>query len=1062
MSDCCDDKPPFNGYGPTGPQGYPGVPGATGPTGSVGLQGSTGPTGWTGPLGPTGWTGPPGPGSGATGSTGPTGPTGPGVGDPGPTGPTGAPGVPSSVPGPTGPPGSAGPTGAGSTGPTGPTGLAGTLGATGATGPTGWTGPQGSQGIQGASLTGPTGATGPVGGAGSPGPTGPTGNDGTLGPTGPTGATGAIGAPSNVTGPTGPSGTGPTGPTGSAGGPTGPTGPQGVTGPGGGATGPTGPTGPASGPTGSTGPTGPTGAQGDASTVAGPTGPTGNDGTVGPRGPTGPTGAAGANSTVAGPTGPTGSPGGSGSNGPTGPTGPTGAAGGTGANGANGPTGPTGPTGAASSVAGPTGPTGWTGPASTAVGPTGPTGPQGIGGVAGATGPTGPTGWTGPVGSAGAPGAGGPTGPTGVGFADAPSNSLMYGRVNASWGRAVAVAGDTMTGALKINMSGAAMPGDISTPDVTHFAGAVGSGAVYTYDTIGGASYIVLRRGEGSYVSPTALAAGAAIGAILVRGSIAGSYVTGNPAVIQATAAGPWSSTSTPTLLDFQTTPIGATAVGEVMRMQSSGGVTIGSGSFVANDPGQGNLWVQNAVTIGAQVPLGTLTVRASVANENLVVAGRSGSGMAISSVNDANNAYQPLDILSSQLSSNASLVVGGASVVLNAPVGNNAAYSANAASGQNAFFIWQVAAANVSYVYANPANPWILVDAVNNTNAIVVQANGNLTLGEPNKAVIFTGNPVMPNPIHDNRIINGNFDIWQFGTSFNVPNTAFQYTADMWKVSNQAGVTVTVAKYANPSGFNGSNGVNITATAVASGGYFDLLQPLESVNVADMDGKAVTVSFDAACATSAGTLTGNVYLGICTAVDNGSYTYSGPYTFTVSAAATRAIVAIPASATANLKNGGGLLIRTVQGGATGNMNLMYGAVKLEKSPVAQPWVPKSVAHELVDCQRYFEKSYELATLPTTTTGIGAYFAYVSGLPSFAYIANINVSFKVTKRVAPTVTVYSYSTGAAGKMRDANANADVAATVATPSSSSFSCYATNAAAAVGYNLWAQWTADSRL
>jgi len=140
-----------------------------------------------------------------------------------------------------------------------------------------------------------------------------------------------------------------------------------------GAPGNAGPTG-ATGPVGATGPTGATGVQG----VTGATGPIGATGATGNTGPTGPTGATG----PAGATGSTGPSGASGATGATGSTGPIGVTGNVGPTGPVGATGSTGPIGA-------TGPIGVTGP----IGATGPTGADStVPGPTGATGPTGPTG----------------------------------------------------------------------------------------------------------------------------------------------------------------------------------------------------------------------------------------------------------------------------------------------------------------------------------------------------------------------------------------------------------------------------------------------------------------------------------------------------------------------------------------------------------------------------------------------------------------------------------------------------------------------------------------------
>jgi len=221
-------------------------------------------------------------------------------------------------------------------------------------------------------VQGPIGAQGPAGATGATGATGAQGLPGATGATGPAGSTGAAGAPGAAatisvgTTQTGAPGTNAivsnagtssaavfnfTIPAGATGatGPIGPQGPQG-------AAGPTGPIGP-SGPQGAKGDTGPQGSQG----ASGPAGADGAQGPSGPQGIQGDPGPAGADSTVPGPQGPAGSQGPQGATGPQGPAGADSTV--------PGPTGPQGPQGAT----GPTGPTGATG----ATGATGPQGPQG-------------------------------------------------------------------------------------------------------------------------------------------------------------------------------------------------------------------------------------------------------------------------------------------------------------------------------------------------------------------------------------------------------------------------------------------------------------------------------------------------------------------------------------------------------------------------------------------------------------------------------------------------------------------------------------------------------------
>lgn len=84
----------------------------------------------------------------------------------------------------------------------------------------------------------------------------------------------------------------------------------------------------------------------------------------------------------------------------------------------------------------------------------------------------------------------------------------------------------------------------------------------------------------------------------------------------------------------------------------------------------------------------------------------------------------------------------------------------------------------------------------------------------------------------------------------------------------------------------------------------------------------------------------------------------------------------------------------------------------------------RTIGQELLLCQRYYEKSYDLEIVPGTASG-----------SSFAGISNtsagnnliVNCIYKAFKRAIPSITYYNPNTGAAGSWRD-NGGADVAIT----------------------------------
>ncbi len=124
-------------------------------------------------------------------------------------------------------------------------------------------------------------------------------------------------------------------------------------------------------------------------------------------------------------------------------------------------------------------------------------------------------------------------------------------------------------------------------------------------------------------------------------------------------------------------------------------------------------------------------------------------------------------------------------------------------------------------------------------------------------------------------------------------------------------------------------------------------------------------------------------------------------------------------------------------------------------------WELPDFASELARCQRYYEKSYALDTAPGALTQTGATGLFCVGGSSAAYLAGVTIPWKVQKRVAPTVTTYSFATGASGKIRDIMNLADVNASLESYEYQAL-MWATNSTAAGGYNFQWHWTADARL
>ena len=91
---------------------------------------------------------------------------------------------------------------------------------------------------------------------------------------------------------------------------------------------------------------------------------------------------------------------------------------------------------------------------------------------------------------------------------------------------------------------------------------------------------------------------------------------------------------------------------------------------------------------------------------------------------------------------------------------------------------------------------------------------------------------------------------------------------------------------------------------------------------------------------------------------------------------------------------------------------MRFNLVQIEEGRQATDFERRTFEEELLLCQRYYEKSYDVSTSPGTSTATSM---VVSGAGATAtdYV-NVSVGFQVDKRTAPTVTIYDRA-GNSGK-----------------------------------------------
>ena len=272
-----------------------------------------------------------------------------------------------------------------------------------------------------------------------------------------------------------------------------------------------------------------------------------------------------------------------------------------------------------------------------------------------------------------------------------------------------------------------------------------------------------------------------------------------------------------------------------------------------------------------------------------------------------------------------------------------------------------------------------------------------------------------------DNRIINGDFDIWQRGTSFApAVNEAFQ--TDRWEYQNGSDAVNSILQSTDvptfaESGHTSKYSLKVDCTtadsAVAATDYVIMIYRMEGLDVSPLIGKTITVSFWVK-STKTGVFTVSFY--------NSSTSEGYPVEYTVNASDTwekkTVSVLLPTTESWTTSNAVSLTVYfTIMSGsdfqgapdtwnagyaiATSNQvngmdntanNFLLSQVKMEVGYVATPFTGRLYGEELALCQRYYH---------TDTINI------LATCYNPAYIRISPIFWKVTMRAVPTVAYSS-------------------------------------------------------
>jgi hypothetical protein len=284
------------------------------------------------------------------------------------------------------------------------------------------------------------------------------------------------------------------------------------------------------------------------------------------------------------------------------------------------------------------------------------------------------------------------------------------------------------------------------------------------------------------------------------------------------------------------------------------------------------------------------------------------------------------------------------------------------------------------------------------------------------------------------NRIINGAMVIDQRNAGASVTPADGAYTLDRWStimttaskftIQQNAGSVSTLAN----GGFTNYLGITSSSSySVSAGDIFGIQQRIEGFNTSDLlwgtaNAKTVTLSFQVYSS-----LTGTFGGSLINSAANRSY----PFTYSIPTANTWTTVSLTIAGDTsgtwigatngvgiqvNFGVGGGSTYSGTAGAWASQQKYTATGAQLEQNTSATPFERRLYNQELANCQRYFQKSYKVGTVP----GTASTFAEMNGRTGLQGVTTTTEIFKevkyiVTMRTDTSVTIYDKA-GTAGKV----------------------------------------------
>lgn len=275
------------------------------------------------------------------------------------------------------------------------------------------------------------------------------------------------------------------------------------------------------------------------------------------------------------------------------------------------------------------------------------------------------------------------------------------------------------------------------------------------------------------------------------------------------------------------------------------------------------------------------------------------------------------------------------------------------------------------------------------------------------------------------NKVINGDFEIWQRGTSFSL-GVGDVFTADRYRIgvngtslgTNTVSRQTFAAGSAPVAGYQAEYFLRVANTSAGSGMTYFASDNCWIEDVRNYAGQTVTLSFWAK-SNAARTMAMDFYQIFGTGGSSPVQTALTSVSLTTSWTRFTVTFTAPSISGKTIGVGSCSFVRMFHPqNATFEFDIW--GLQIEYGSKATPFqtATGTIQGELVACMRYFQKTYSQPTAPATAVNEGSIVGINVGTTLIGGLGR----FAVVMRTVPTIVLYSVATGASGKIRSGGAD----------------------------------------